>query len=163
LDFQIACTCGQNMIVESQHVGQDVQCPGCGALLTVPPVPRSGDPVPVVWPRSKDTPPEVVYEPTQAQTEYAPFPSALPRIHRKAIASLVCGIIGPFACPPVFGVAALALATQAKLEIRMRPDLYSGLSFATAGQILGLAGLLITVGWWLVGGCGGFLRGLQGF
>jgi DNA-directed RNA polymerase subunit RPC12/RpoP len=156
VDFEIACTCGQNMLVESQYVGQDVQCPGCGGVLVVPPVPRSGDPVPVVWPRSQTVPPRpppVVLPPFDVG--YGPVSPSLRRTNGKAIAAFVCGVLGVFLfpCSFILSLVGILLANQAKLEIRMRPDLYNGIGLARAGQVLGIVGLTLFIGGCVMAGC----------
>ena len=164
MEFEIACTCGQHMLVDSQYVGQEVACPGCGGLLTTPDAPRGGDPVPVLSPMSliPDTPP--VPPPVSPAP---PSPSATPlaaadvydegrlagvkRTHGRAVAALICGILSLGACPPlILSIISLVLAGQAKRDIRMNPDLYTGLELATAAQVCAVIGLF---GGCIVGGC----------
>jgi hypothetical protein len=156
VDFEIACTCGQNMLVESQYVGQEVQCPGCGGVLVVPPLPGSGDPVPVVWPRSKTArPPPTSSAPPPFDAGYGPVVPAFRRTNGKAIAAFVCGVLGLFLfpCQFILSVASIFLANRAKWEIQMRPDLYNGMGLAKAGQVLGAVGLMLMFGTCLVAGC----------
>jgi len=160
VEFEIACTCGQNMLVESRYVGQDVQCPGCGGILRVPPIPRSGDPVPVVWPRSETGPPPPTVPPPFERDD-GPMPPTGRRTHPKAIASLVCGILGVVTCPVgpvVLGVISLVLGGQAKRDILMYPDVYDGVGLAAAGQLLGAVGLLLSLGTCLLSGCWSIFR-----
>jgi hypothetical protein len=168
LDFEIACTCGQNMIVESQLIGQDVQCPGCGGLLTVPAVPRSGDPVPVVWPKSERTPspppPPPTAPPPFVGGDRRPFLGR--KTNGKAVASLICSIIGLATCPVgplVLSTAGVVLGGRAKREILYNPELYDGLGLAVAGQVLGIIGLILSMGSCLITGCLGIVRGVGPF
>ncbi|MBN1343429.1 MAG: DUF4190 domain-containing protein [Phycisphaerae bacterium] len=153
MEFEIACTCGQNMLVEEAHVGQEVECPGCRQLLTVPGAPRSGDPVPVVRPGPPPPPPPVSARPAPA----GPVPPMTPvpigyggqyvgprRTHGKAIAALVLGIAGIVfsGCFPL-GIIALILGAQAKRDIREQPELYDGSGLATAGQVCAVISLFI--------------------
>lgn len=62
----------------------------------------------------------------------------------KAIASLVLGIIGIASCM-VFSIIALILGYQAKNEIAASGGWQTGDSLATAGIILGWAGLVIFI------------------
>jgi DNA-directed RNA polymerase subunit RPC12/RpoP len=36
----VACTCGKKLRARDDLAGKKVKCPGCGRLLTVPPVAR---------------------------------------------------------------------------------------------------------------------------
>jgi len=65
------------------------------------------------------------------------------RTHGRATAALVCGILSIFACPVILSIVSLVLASQAKRDIRERPDLYEGMGLATAGQICAVAGLVL--------------------
>ncbi len=159
MEFEIACTCGQHMLVEVRYIGQEVACPGCQGLLPVPDAPRPGDPVAVVSPvASPPRPPEARPSgpPPPVHPDYAGTQIGRRQTHGRAVAALVCAIVGLLSCPVVFSVAALVLANQAKDAIRMRPDLYDGMGMANAAQTLAVVGLLWCC---LVGGCllsGGF-------
>jgi len=83
------------------------------------------------------------------------------RTHPKAIASLVCGILGVVTCPVgpvVLGVISLVLGGQAKRDILMYPDVYDGVGLAAAGQLLGAVGLLLSLGTCLLSGCWSIFR-----
>lgn len=66
-----------------------------------------------------------------------------PQTNKKAIASLVTGILGVLCCPIIFSVAALILSNLAKSEIRSRSE--GGEGLATAGLVLGILGLVLGV------------------
>jgi hypothetical protein len=63
--------------------------------------------------------------------------------NKKAIWSLVTGILGLFCCPVILSVAAIILSRQAKSEIAGRGG--SGDGLATAGFVLGIIGLALGV------------------
>jgi hypothetical protein len=71
----------------------------------------------------------------------APMPGATPETNKKAIFSLVTGILGLFCCPVVLSVAAIILSRQAKSEIAGRGG--GGEGLATAGFVLGIIGLVL--------------------
>lgn len=73
----------------------------------------------------------------------APMPGAVPETNKKAIASLVTGVLGLFCCPILLSVAALILSRQAKTEIATRGG--GGEGLATAGLVLGIVGLVLGV------------------
>jgi hypothetical protein len=62
----------------------------------------------------------------------------------KAVAALVCGIVGLFVCAPV-GIAAIILGNQARTEIAGSGGRLQGDGMALAGLIMGwiAVGLLI--------------------
>lgn len=159
MEFEIACTCGQNMLVEEQYVGREVECPACGGLLPVPPKPVDEDDVPVVAPMASAVD-ETYGRTTKAPPPPPPPPSprnepldpgyAMPepnvgdaQTHPKAIIALVLGVIGIVGCPIIPSIGALVLASQAKHDMRLRPDLYSGMGLATVAQILGAIPLVL--------------------
>jgi hypothetical protein len=55
---------------------------------------------------------------------------------RKAVAALVCGIVGLAVCAPV-GIAAVVLGSQARGEIAASGDRLQGQGMAQAGLIMG--------------------------
>jgi hypothetical protein len=64
-----------------------------------------------------------------------------------AVSSLVFGIIGLFICGLIFGIIAITSAGKAKQAIAAEPNRYGGGGLATAGQILGIVGL---IGWAII-------------
>ncbi len=83
MEFEIACTCGQHMMVDAQHVRETVVCPGCGGHLSVPSPPSPGQQPPVVAPRSgggsaacpAPSVGDVASPPAPEQVGYAGFPA----------------------------------------------------------------------------------------
>jgi len=73
-----------------------------------------------------------------------PGPGAVPGTNKKAIWSLVTGILGLLCCG-IVGVVAIVLAQQAKKEIATNGQSGSGL--ATAGLVLGV----LAVAWMVIG------------
>ena len=57
--------------------------------------------------------------------------------HKRAIASLVCGLLAIVFFPLVLGILAIVLGVQARQAIRSQPQIYTGDSMALAGIILG--------------------------
>jgi hypothetical protein len=64
-----------------------------------------------------------------------------------AVTSLVCGIIGLFFCGVIFGLIAVTNASKAKQAITAEPGRYTGSGLATAGQVLGILGI---IGWAII-------------
>ncbi len=80
------------------------------------------------------------------------------RVHPKAIAALVCGVMGVTTCPLIMSIVSLILASSAKQDIRVSPDVYTGMGLATAGQVLGLLGVMLIPIGCVVHGCLGILH-----
>jgi len=76
-----------------------------------------------------------------------PYPPPAVTNNAKAIASMVLGIVGIFACPIVCSTIALILGYQARNEIAASRGYQTGESFATAGIIMGWVGLVLTIIW----------------
>jgi WD40 repeat protein len=72
MPITVACTCGKSYPVKDEFAGLKVQCPDCGAVLTIP-VPRG-----YVPPRPTKPPP-----PPERFTPPPPTRSAPPRRHRR--------------------------------------------------------------------------------
>lgn len=160
MEFEIACTCGQGMLVESDFVGEQVECPGCGGLLTVPEPPESEDQVPVVAPEApsviptarsvEDSPPPPPPPPPSPEVQearpielgYAGPLHGPPRTNGKAVAALLLSILAYTICPVVGNIAALVLASMAKSEIRANPQVFTGEGLATAAQWIAAAPLI---------------------
>ncbi len=153
MEFEIACTCGQHMLVDGRYVGQEVACPGCQGLLRVPSAPAPGNAPPVLSPVTAagvgpaptapgPAPPQAPVAAGPVQVGYEGVVGTR-RTHGRATAALVCGILSIFACPIVLSIVSLVLASQAKRDIRERPDLYEGMGLATAGQICAVVGLVL--------------------
>lgn len=75
--------------------------------------------------------------------QQGPYPPPAVTNNAKAIASMVLGIVGIFACPIVCSTIALILGYQARNEIAASRGWQTGESFAKAGIILGWVGLAI--------------------
>lgn len=71
---------------------------------------------------------------------YGPQPA---RTNKKAVWSLVTGILSLLCCGIVFGVIAIILAQSAKKEIAATGQ--DGAGLATAGMVLGIVGLVLSV------------------
>jgi hypothetical protein len=56
----------------------------------------------------------------------------------KAVASMVCGIVGLMVFGIILGVVAIVLSTRAKKEIQQSAGQLKGQGMATAGLILGI-------------------------
>jgi hypothetical protein len=69
----------------------------------------------------------------------APMPGAVPGTNRKAIWSLVTGILGLLCCG-LLGIASIILGQQAKREIATSGE--GGGGMATAGVVLGVIALV---------------------
>ncbi len=156
MEFEIACTCGQDMLVEDQYVGGEVECPGCGGLLMVPPRPVDEGDVPVVAPLASPAnqtyvgsrqapPPPPPPTPKDHPTDlgYGMPGEDVERVHPKAIIAVVLGVIGIVGCPIIPSIAALVLASQAKRDIQDHPGMYTGAGWATLAQVLGALPLLL--------------------
>jgi hypothetical protein len=61
----------------------------------------------------------------------------------KATWSLICGILSLFICPIILSIVAIVLGNQAKGEIQRTGE--SGEGLATAGQVLGVIGIIVGV------------------
>lgn len=87
------------------------------------------------------------YAPTGAEEEHqAPPPAAEGerKTSGKAIASLVCGIIGLIIAGIILGIVAVVLGVMAKREIAANPRL-SGAGLATAGIVTGAIGFVLAI------------------
>jgi len=72
----------------------------------------------------------------------APMPGAVPGTNKKAIWSLVTGIVGLLCCG-LLGIAAIILGQQAKKEIATSGE--GGGGMATAGFVLGIVAIVFMV------------------
>ena len=70
---------------------------------------------------------------------------AVPGSNKKAMWSLILGILSLFCCGVVTGIAAIVLSQQAKQEIRASGGVQTGEGQAQAGLVLGIIGIAITV------------------
>ena len=68
---------------------------------------------------------------------------APPRRSGKALASLICGVVGLFLVPLVLPVAAIVLGVMARREIEAARGGVTGVGMAMAGIALGVAGVAI--------------------
>jgi hypothetical protein len=75
---------------------------------------------------------------------YQPFGSGgfgAPVSHRKALISMILGIVGLFCVPFIFSILAIVLGVQARNEIDRSPGTYKNRGMATAGMVLGIVGI----------------------
>jgi Domain of unknown function (DUF4190) len=63
----------------------------------------------------------------------------------KAIASLVCAIVGLFVLGVVLGPVAIGLAVSAKNDIKRKPNELKGECMATSGLIIGIIGFVLSI------------------
>jgi hypothetical protein len=101
-----------------------------------PPPPAGGYPPP---PAGGYPPPPGSYPPPAPGGYGAPLES-----NKKALWSMISGIISLFCCGVVLGPVAIVLSNQAKSEIAATGGTQPGLGQAKAGLILGIIGI---VGW----------------
>ena len=66
-----------------------------------------------------------------------------PRRSGKALASVICGVVGLFLVPLVLPVAAIVLGVMARREIQGARGGVTGIGMAMAGIMLGVAGVAI--------------------
>lgn len=74
----------------------------------------------------------------------SPAPAA-PETSGKAVASLVCSIIGFFTCPIVLHVVGIVMGNLALKDIRAAPGRLTGTGMAKTGIILGIVGLALFI------------------
>lgn len=80
----------------------------------------------------------VVGSPVQSQQREAPASG-------KAIASLVCAIIGLFVVGIILGPVAICLGVSAKNDIKEQPGLIKGECMATSGIIIGIIAFVLSI------------------
>ena len=66
-----------------------------------------------------------------------------PRRSGKALASVICGVLGLFLVPLVLPVAAIVLGVMARREIERGRGRVTGIGMALAGIMLGVTGVAI--------------------
>jgi thiol:disulfide interchange protein len=66
-----------------------------------------------------------------------------PRRSGKALASVICGVLGLFLIPLVLPVAAIVLGVMARREIEGAHGRVTGIGMAMAGILLGATGVAI--------------------
>jgi len=62
----------------------------------------------------------------------------IPINHKRAIASLVCGLVGVLFLPLVLGIVAIILGVQSRQLIRAQPQVFKGEPIAMSGIVLGV-------------------------
>ncbi|HET9649786.1 MAG TPA: DUF4190 domain-containing protein [Microlunatus sp.] len=67
-----------------------------------------------------------------------------PSMHPQSVAALVLGVVGLVICSYV-GIAAFLVGRSARKEILAQPDRYSGLGMATAGWVMGIIGIVLSL------------------
>lgn len=117
---------------------------------TPPPAGAAPQPYPLAPPPANVTPPYQAAPPGQWQGTTAPPAYGYPMAGRPnapgAVAALVCGLVGIFACPFV-GIAGIVMGNKAKKEIRDSGGYYDGEGLATAGLVLGWISIALLVLW----------------
>ena len=68
-----------------------------------------------------------------------------PRTDARAVAALVCGVLGLLILPLVFGAVAVILGRRSRQEISEQPLALKGLGLATAGVVLGAIDVVVFV------------------
>ncbi len=74
---------------------------------------------------------------------YSPY-GFVAQQHPKATTAMVLGIVGVVFCPPV-GIAGLVIGNRTRKEIDADPQSYTGRGMATAGYVLGIISVVLTV------------------
>jgi hypothetical protein len=156
------CTCGRQLHVRDEHAGPGPRCPACGKVMF------TADDQTAIWPpestaasRPRNVEAEtetVALEPTHltapppedrpAPPAPAPEPGAArsepPQTSRKAVISLVLGLLSPLLCI-VGGVMAILWGFMALGEIHRSNNQLLGEGYALAGIILGAVGILTSI------------------
>lgn len=114
------CECGQEFETSAANAGKSTRCPICGRVLTLP----------------RATAPHE----EQVVIRDEPEPNVT---SRKAIASLVLGLMFFFAC--LSGVPAILYGREALREIRRSGGRIRGKRMAVVGIVLGVIGCLLTI------------------
>ena len=68
-----------------------------------------------------------------------------PRTDARAVAALVCGVLGLLILPLVFGAVAVILGRRSRQEISEQPLALKGLGLATAAVVLGAIDVVVFV------------------
>ncbi len=89
-----------------------------------------------------DVPPPLPSAPPPGYQAHG-LPFGQPQLHKKAVTSMVLGIIGLFCIPMVLSVLALVFGLQARNEIDRSGGAYSNRGMATAGVVLGIIGIVL--------------------
>ena len=129
-EFKFSCpACGQNILGDTSHVGTEIACPVCNAIIVVPK--ETAGPADVSTPTG--IPPALLGNiATTAQ-----------RTSGLAVASLVCSLSSLITC--VGWLPGIICGHLAKSRIRRNPSL-KGSGLATAGLIIGYLILLLEAG-----------------
>jgi hypothetical protein len=93
-------------------------------------------------------PPEGSYPPPPPGGYPPPAPGgygAPPQQNKKALWSMILGIIGLVCCGFITGIPALILSNQAKSEIRASGGAQTGQGMATAGFVMGIISIVFGV------------------
>jgi hypothetical protein len=155
------CACGRQLQVSDEQSGLSARCPACGRVISTaedqtaiwPPDPSAGarpprevdaetetitlEPTHLTRPPPQERPPA----PTVEGIARGPVP---PRTSRKAVISLILGLLSPLLCI-VGGVMAILWGVLALGEIRRSGNQFRGKGFALAGIVLGAAGILTSI------------------
>ena len=106
---------------------------------TPPPAPPYGAPPPPPAPPYGGPPPG--YPPAPGGYYGQPVPAG----NKKAMWSMILGILSLVCCGVITGIAAIVLSQQAKREIAASGGMQTGAGQAQAGFVLGIIGVAITV------------------
>ena len=114
------------------------------------PNPSANNPQPPPPPGYGSTPPppEGSYPPPPPGGYPPPAPGGyggVPQQNKKALWSMILGIIGIVCCGFFTGIPALILANQAKSEIRASGGTQTGEGMATAGFVMGIVSIVFGV------------------
>jgi uncharacterized protein DUF4190 len=127
---------------------------------TPPPAPPYGAPPPPPPPYGAPPPPAPPYG--GPPPGYPPAPGGYygqpaPAANKKAMWSMIMGILSLICCGVVTGVVAIVLSQQAKREIAASGGMQTGAGQAQAGLVLGIIGVALTlIGLIVVAGTGNF-------
>ena len=91
------------------------------------------------------TPPPYGQTPPPGYQPYGGPMNMAPKTSGKAIAALVCGLVGILCFGIILGVVALVLGLSAKKEIESSGGQLTGGGMATAGIVLGVIGIAFWV------------------
>lgn len=137
--IQFTCVCGKLLQAREEHAGQITRCPACHREQAIPTVESEA---PFVLP-AEDREAEAAATSSEAR-ELAPPTS------RRAVASLVLGILGIAPCFFLTGIPAIVLGALGHRDISRSGGRLKGQGLALAGIILGAASLFTSLAAFLV-------------
>ncbi len=160
--IQFTCSCGKLLQAREEHAGRRTRCPTCGQEHCIPdaddtvvvagdtgattaPPPSLRDDTEIIVPERPTLPPCPTPAPAGPRPpDPAPVaaPPEPPRTSRKAVASLVLGLVS-FCMPLLAGVPAVLLGILGLIEVSNSEGRLRGRGLAIAGIVLGVAGSII--------------------